>query len=225
MRVLIAGQKRFGRAVLEMLLRRGCEIAAVSCPDQDDDKLRIGAVNACLPILPTRLTASMVPDGLDIIIAAHCHSFLSAATRRRAELGALGFHPSLLPRHRGRSAVEWAIRMGEPVTGGTVYWMNDTVDGGPIAAQDWCHIPPGTTARDLWREELMPIGLRLFSQVLDLAENGHIVADPQDTALATWEPAIDGVPPLWRPDSPMLGSSRYQVIHREEARSHALHAS
>lgn len=182
-------------------------------------------MNRSLPILPARLTSAMVSDGLDLIVAAHCHAFLSAATRRKAELGALGFHPSLLPLHRGRSAVEWAIRMGEKVTGGTVYWMNDTVDGGPIAAQDWCHIRQGTTARELWRDSIMPIGLRLFAQVIRLATTGKVVAEPQDSGFATWEPAIDNVPPLWRPDSPMLGSSRYQVITAEEARSPARHVA
>ncbi len=216
MRILIAGQKRFGRAVLELLRRRGDDIAAVSCPESEEDSLHIGAMNYRLPVLPSKLTASMVPPGVDLIIAAHCHSFLSAATRSKAELGALGFHPSLLPRHRGRSAVEWAIRMQEPVTGGSLYWMDDTVDGGPIAAQDWCFIPPSISPSELWRDHIMPIGLRLFSQVLSLADQRKIVAEPQEVSIATWEPAIDGVPQLWRPDVPMLGSSRFQVVPREE---------
>ena len=216
MRILIAGKKRFGRSVLDLLSRSGHEIAAVSCPNQDADPLFAAAIDARLPVLPERLTASMVPDRTDLIVAAHCHSYLSAATRNRAGLGALGFHPSLLPRHRGRSAIEWAIRMRDPITGGTAYWMNETVDGGPIAAQEWCFIPDGISARDLWRETIMPIGLRLISRAVELAATGRIVATPQNTSLATWEPAIDGVPPLWRPDVPMLGSSRYQVIPREE---------
>lgn len=212
MRILIAGQRRFGRAVLELLLRRGDEIAAVSCPDTTADQLHVGALNRGLPILPARLTAALVPEGLDLIIAAHCHAYLSAATRRRAELGVLGYHPSLLPRHRGRSAVEWALRFGEPFTGGTLYWFNDTVDGGPIADQETVFIRPGDTARELWRRELLPLGLRLFERTLARLDRGVVIAEPQDPDLATWEPALDGVPPLWRPDVPMIGSARFNVI-------------
>lgn len=141
---------------------------------------------------------------------------MHAQTRSRAELGALGYHPSLLPRHRGRSAIEWAVRFGEAVTGGTVFWLNDTVDGGPIAGQEFCHVQPGDDARELWARELAPTGLRLFERVFDELERGVVRAVPQDTALATWEPALDGVPPLWRPDVPRLGSSRWQVVTTAE---------
>jgi methionyl-tRNA formyltransferase len=154
-----------------------------------------------------------------LIVAAHCHTFISAKTRRLAELGALGFHPSLLPRHRGRSAIEWAIRFGEKITGGSLYWFSDVVDGGPIAARDWCFIRPGESASELWAREIAPMGLRLFSRVFDALERGVVVAEPQDADLATWEPAIDAVPPLWRPDALLLGSSKYQTVTSErEAR-------
>ncbi|MEO8351395.1 MAG: formyltransferase family protein, partial [Chthoniobacteraceae bacterium] len=175
------------------------------------------ALNRGLPIHEARaLTAAMMPAGATLIVAAHCHSFISAKTRSRAELGALGFHPSLLPRHRGRSAIEWSIRFGERTTGGTVYWLNDVVDGGPIAAQEHCFIQKDDSARDLWARELAPRGLRLFRRVFDDLERGIVRAIPQDPELATWEPAIDGVPPLWRPDVPQIGTSRFQrVIMRE----------
>ena len=60
--------------------------------------------------------------------------------------------------------------------------------------------------------ELAPIGLRLFSRVFDELERGVRRAVLQDAELATWEPALDGVPPLWRPDVPQLGSSRFQTV-------------
>lgn len=212
MRVVIAGQKRFGRDVLELVCARGWEVAAVFCP-QGDEKLRICAMNRRLPVHEAcELTAARMPAGVELIVAAHCHTFISAKTRAKAELGALGYHPSLLPRHRGRSAIEWALRYGEAVTGGSVYWMNDVVDGGPVAAQDFCLIRPEDNARDLWARELAPMGLRLFGQVFAELERGIVRAVPQDTALATWEPALDGVPPLWRPDVPQLGSSRFQTV-------------
>jgi methionyl-tRNA formyltransferase len=198
--------------VLELVLARGWKVAAVSAP-AGDDKLRIGALNHRLPLIDVgSFNASTMPNGCDMIVAAHCHSYISARTSLKAELGALGFHPSLLPRHRGRSAVEWAVRFGDPVTGGSVYWFNDVVDGGPVAAQDWCFIRPGDTARELWARELAPMGLRLFSQAFDDLERGIVRAVPQDADQATWEPAIDGVPPLWRPDSLMLGASKYAVV-------------
>ena len=105
-------------------------------------------------------------------------------------LGALGYHPSLLPRHRGRDAVRWAIHMGDHVTGGTVYWMDDGADTGPMAAQGWCWVRPGDTAEELWRRDLGPLGVRLFARALGAIEAGCPLAVPQDPELATWEPAF-----------------------------------
>jgi methionyl-tRNA formyltransferase len=146
-----------------------------------------------------------MPAGVDLIVTAHSHDFVGRATRLKARHGALGYHPSLLPRHRGRSSIDWAIRFGERITGGTVYWLTDTVDGGPIAAQEACHIPAHETPLDLWARELAPMGLRLFRRVLREIDAGVVVAVDQDNSLATWEPSIDNLPRLFRPDLPMLG--------------------
>jgi len=212
MRILIAGQKRFGRAILDLAVRRGHEIAAVACPSEEGDQLLVGAINRGLPILHGHLSSAMMPAGVDLIVAAHCHTFLSEKTRLRSELGALGFHPSLLPRHRGRSAIEWAIRMGEKITGGSLYWLKNTVDGGPLAAQSYCFIRKDDTASSLWRRELFPMGVRLFEEAFEQLERGVVVASPQNPDHATWEPAIDSVPPLKRNDLPMLGSSRFRIV-------------
>lgn len=206
MKVIIAGQKRFGRDVAHIVATRlGWEIMAISCPINHEDKLHIYAMNHKLPVIPAgQLRSDRIPEGCDLIVAAHCHDFISRKTRHRAKLGALGYHPSLLPRHRGRSAVEWAIRFGERITGGTVYWMNETLDGGPIAAQQSVFIRKDDTARELWIRELAPLGLKLFEDVFDQLDRGIVSRTPQPVDQATWEPAIDGVPPLHRPELELL---------------------
>ena len=213
MKILLCGQKRFGRETFNLLRRLGHELLGVVCPVEGEDKLHVGALNAGVPVIPSgTLNAETCPDGLDLIIAAHSHDFIGRRTRQKALLGALGYHPSLLPLHRGRDAIRWAIRMNERVTGGTVFWLNDTVDGGPIAAQDWCFIQPDDDARSLWERQLMPIGLRLFEKVLaDLNQKRWVRVD-QDPALATWEPAIAGQPRLFRPDLLQIGSNGFTIL-------------
>lgn len=210
MNVFLAGQKRFGRDVAALILARpGWRLHGVSCPVHAPaaglDKLHIFALNHGLPVVPSgQLRADRIPAGCDLIVAAHCHDFISRKARLRARLGALGYHPSLLPRHRGRSAIEWALRMGEAVTGGTVYWLNETLDGGPVAAQEHVFVRPGDTARDLWARELAPLGLTLFGRVFDDLDQGRVPSEPQPVELATWEPALSGVPPLHRPELELL---------------------
>ncbi len=210
----------FGAAVLSLAISRGHEIAGVCSPAFASDgirpdRLRSSAELARVPWMEEgQLSAATLPIGVDLIIAAHSHRYIGRPTRLRARLGAVGYHPSLLPLHRGRDAVRWALHMGEKVTGGTVYWLADGVDDGDIAAQGHVLIRPGERAEDLWQRALFPIGLKLFDRVLGDLESGILVRVPQDHLLATWEPARDRQP-IHRPELPQLGEiDGFNVVRR-----------
>jgi methionyl-tRNA formyltransferase len=185
MRIFLIGQKWLGAEVLELLRRRGHEVVGCCAPEGD----RLAKAAGDLVVAPGQLAPEALPDGLDLIVCAHAHIFVKAALRERARLGALGYHPSLLPRHRGRDAVVWTIKMGDPIAGGSIYWLDDGADTGPIAAQEHCFVHPGDTADTLWRRALGPLGLQLFEKVLGDLEQGRVVRLAQDEAAATWEPS------------------------------------
>lgn len=210
MNIYLCGQKYFGRLVLEMILGEGYPVVGVSAPTPTGDKIdRLWGLADLkqLPLLPAgQLNATTLPAGIDLIVCAHSHDYIGRKTRNRCKLGAIGYHPSLLPLHRGRDAVRWAVKLRERVTGGTVFWLNDTVDGGPIAAQRHAFIRPEWTAEELWRESLQSLGVDLLRKTLRDIANGVIVRVPQDHRLATWEPALDP-PALYRPDLPQIGDT------------------
>lgn len=226
MRIYLCGQKLFGQATLQLLREMGHQVVGVSAPRESrsgkSDSLRESAGVLNIPRLPAgQLNATTLPADVDLIVCAHSHDFIGRATRQKARIGAIGYHPSLLPLHRGRDAIRWTLRDGDKVSGGSVYWLNDTVDGGPIAAQDFCFVQPGDTPESLWRRDLFPLGLRLFEKVLNDIERGVLVQIPQDPRLATWEPSFNP-PPLRRPDLPMLTDGRNKgflvATTREDAR-------
>nr|WP_239084984.1 formyltransferase family protein [Streptomyces halstedii] len=140
-----------------------------------------------------------IPEKADIIVAAHSHAFIGRRTRARAGVAAIGYHPSLLPLHRGRDAIRWAIRDGDKVTGGSVYHLTERTDGGPVAAQEHVIVPPDSTAESLWREHLAPLGVRLLLRVVNDLANDVRIEVPQDEKLATWEPSMDSAP-LYKPE-------------------------
>jgi methionyl-tRNA formyltransferase len=91
------------------------------------------------------------------------------------------------------AAVEWTIKEGDPIAGGTIYHLADRMDAGAIAAQDWCFVKKGETARELWERALAPMGLRLLAQVIrHVKETGALPARPQDEQFATRAPRLDG---------------------------------
>ncbi|MFH8403814.1 formyltransferase family protein [Streptomyces sp. NPDC018019] len=211
MNIYISGQGAFAVQVADALWDEGHKIAGVAAPrlrkghsDEGNamswDRLRSWAFPRDVPWTDSaELRAMHVPDGVDVIVAAHSHAFIGRRTRARATVAAIGYHPSLLPLHRGRDAIRWTIRDGDKVTGGSVYHLTERTDAGPIAAQEHLFVPPGATVQSLWREHLAPLGVRLLVRVVaDLAE-GRRIEVPQDEKLATWEPAMDA-PPLFKPE-------------------------
>lgn len=208
MRVLIAGQKWFGAEVFRAVRGLpGVEVAAVCAPldGGKPDRLRAQAELRGVAVVPAgTLRVGSMPGGIDLIVAAHSHDFIGERTRQRARWGGIGYHPSLLPLHRGRDAVRWAIRTRERVTGGSVYRLSNRMDGGDVLAQEHVFIRPDDTAEELWRRDLAPLGVRLLAGVVAAyAAGGYVRGKAQGEDLATWEPSIDR-PPAFRPDLLML---------------------
>lgn len=192
MNIYLVGQKWLGEQALAALAADGHEVVGVCAPGPAD-RLWQAAAGGSVPVIGNGdLFAGRLPAPIDLVVAAHAHVFIPAAVRDAARHGAVGYHPSLLPRHRGRDAVWWTILMGDPIAGGTVYQLDDGMDTGPVLARDWCFVRPGDTAALLWRRDLAPLGLRLLRLVVASIALGTAVAIPQDEALATAEPPIGG---------------------------------
>jgi methionyl-tRNA formyltransferase len=192
LKLTLVGSRYFGAAALERLLKEGIEIARVIVP-ATDDRLGVAAKAAGLEVVvlddPLIVPAEAVADGTDLIVAAHSHARVSSDALARSRLGGIGFHPSLLPRHRGIAAVEWTIQEGDPIAGGSIYHLAERMDAGAIAAQDWCFVRKGETARELWERALAPMGLDLLVRVIREAKTtGKLPATPQDEQFATRAP-------------------------------------
>ena len=194
MKCTLVGSRYFGTMVLEALRTEQVEIVRVVVPAADD-RLALAAHAAGLPINvlenPKIVPGSAIAEGTDLIVAAHTHARVSNEALARSRLGGIGYHPSLLPRHRGIAAIEWTLREGDPIAGGSVYHLAEHWDAGAIAAQDWCFVAKGETARELWERALAPLGIELLTRVVRLAvANGVLPAYPQDERFATRAPMI-----------------------------------
>jgi methionyl-tRNA formyltransferase len=195
MKCALVGSRFFGASVLTALREvSGIEINCVVAPAADD-RLALAAQKAGIPVHimsnPKIVPGEAIAEGTDVIIAAHTHARISDEALARARLGGVGYHPSLLPRHRGIAAVEWTILSGDPIAGGSVYHLADGWDKGGIAAQDWCFVAKNDDARSLWERSLAPMGLRLLCEVVAHARDaGELPAKPQDESFATKAPMI-----------------------------------
>src|ERR1700758_5630253 len=194
MRVNLGGSRHFGVTTLNMLRQRGVDIVRVVVHDGEDRlaaAARAAGIEVTVQANPKLVVASEIAPNTDLIVTAHSHARVSKEALGAAKLGGIGYHPSLLPRHRGLAAVEWTIREGDPITGGTVYHLADRMDAGAIAAQEWCFVKKGETARELWERALAPLGLKLLGEMIDYAKaHNDLPARPQDEQFATKAPAL-----------------------------------
>lgn len=195
MKCALIGSKYFGASIFEALRQLpGVEFVSVVAPAADD-RLALAAQAAGIAphilVNPRFVPGAAVAEGIDLIVAAHTHARVSDAALARARLGGVGYHPSLLPRHRGIAAVEWTILAGDPIAGGSVYHLADGWDAGAVAAQDWCFVLRGDTARTLWERALAPMGLALLSKVVGQArDEGRLPSYEQDARFATKAPLL-----------------------------------
>ncbi|HWX63090.1 formyltransferase family protein [Bradyrhizobium sp.] len=194
MRITLVGSRHFGVTTLNMLRERGVEVVRVVVADAEDRLVaaaQAAGIEVTVQANPKLVVAAEIAPQTDLIVTAHSHARVARQALAAARLGGIGYHPSLLPRHRGIAAVEWTIREGDPIAGGTIYHLADRMDAGAIAAQDWCFVKPGETARELWERALAPLGQRLLAEVIDYAKaHGSLPAKPQDEQFATKAPSL-----------------------------------
>src|SRR5882757_2105887 len=138
MRITLVGSRHFGVTTFNMLREHGVEIARIVVHDAED-RLAAAAKAAGIEVVvqadPRIVTAAEIASDSDLIVTAHSHARISREALAAARLGGIGYHPSLLPRHRGMAAIEWTIKEGDPIAGGTIYHLADRMDAGAIAAQ------------------------------------------------------------------------------------------
>ena len=209
MKIFICGQKSFGLAVLKRLYEDGHEIVGIAPPPQQKykDKMVGFAMLKGIPIISDceNLVSDMIPEGTDLVISAHSHWIISDRILDKCKHGGIGFHPSLLPRHRGQDAIRWAVHMGDAITGATIYNLRSPIcDGGDILSQRVVFIDPAWDYHDLWRH-IFPIGVDMISDAVKVIERHEDKWEPQNEAFATWEPSWDR-PRLRRPELIMLGA-------------------
>lgn len=197
MRIVVHGQQAFGQRVLEALLERGEEVIAVYCAPEKEgqrpDPLKEAALAHQLPIYqPRSFRRQAVADEFavlqaDLCVMAYVTLFVPEAILNLPTHGTIQYHPSLLPRHRGPSSINWPIIGGESKTGLTIFWPDNGLDTGPILLQKEVEIQAADTLGSLYFNQLFPLGVEALLEAVDRVRNGSAPKIPQDETQATYE--------------------------------------
>ena len=197
MRIAIVGQSDFGKAALEAFLDRGDAVAGVFCapekPGAAADPLRLAAEQRSIPVY--QLKSLKTPEayetlkalGVDLGVMAYVLQFVPQDFATIPPHGMIQYHPSLLPRYRGPSSINWPIIRGDTRTGLTIFRPTDGLDEGPILLQKETPIGPDDTLGSVYFDRLFPMGIAALQEAADLVVNGGGAGSVQDESQASYE--------------------------------------
>jgi methionyl-tRNA formyltransferase len=197
MRIAIVGQRDFGTAVLEAFLAGGDTVAGVFCapekPGTPPDPLRLAAEQRHIPVYQfTSLKTEEARQALraletDLGVMAYVLQFAPQDFVTIPRHGMIQYHPSLLPRYRGPSSINWPIIHGDTQTGLTIFRPTDGLDEGPILLQKETPIGPDDTLGSVYFDRLFPMGVAALQEAADLVVNRGAVGRVQDETRASYE--------------------------------------
>ena len=196
MRIVLIGETAFGEKVLDTLVKRGEDIVGVytspDIPGKTNPVKQLALQLGIATFQPKRVRAPEVYDeyvklrpGLNIM--AYVTSILPESILNYPRLGSIQWHPSLLPKHKGGSAISWAIINGDTKTGITIFWPDKGIDTGPILLQKEAEIPPDDTAGSLYFNKLFPLGVEGIVESVELIKKGAAPRIAQDESQSTYE--------------------------------------
>jgi methionyl-tRNA formyltransferase len=198
MRIILIGQAAFAEKTLEKLLDKGEEILAVYCPPDipggKPDPVKQKALQLGIPVLQHKsfkapeVREEFVALNADLAILAFVSYIVPPQVFSVPRLGSICFHPSLLPKYRGASAINWALIKGESVTGLTLFWVDKGIDTGPILLQKQVKVEPDDTTGSLYFNKIFPLGIEAISEAVDLIKAGNPPRIVQDESKATYDP-------------------------------------
>lgn len=197
MKIAIVGQQDFGKAVLEAFLARGDEVAGVFCapekPGTRPDALRTAAQEKGVEVFQFQSLKSddarsaMKKLGAELGVMAFVLQFAPQDFIGIPKHGTIQYHPSLLPRYRGPSSINWPIARGDTKTGLTIFRPTDGLDEGPVILQKETRIGPDDTLGTVYFDRLFPMGVQALLEAADLVVAGRHRELAQDESQATYE--------------------------------------
>uniref|UniRef100_A0A1A8A6T8 formyltetrahydrofolate dehydrogenase n=2 Tax=Nothobranchius TaxID=28779 RepID=A0A1A8A6T8_NOTFU len=201
LKLAIIGQSVFGQEVYINLRKQGHKVVGVfTVPDKDGkaDPLATAAEKDGTPVFKFprwRVKGKPIPDvveayksvGAELNVMPFCSQFIPMNVIDHPEHGSIIYHPSILPLHRGASAINWTLIHGDRRAGFTVFWADDGLDTGPILLQRECSVEPNDTVDTLYNRFLFPEGIKAMVESVQLIADGKAPRIPQTEEGASYE--------------------------------------
>ena len=199
MRIVVNGMQAFGKAVVDKLVERGENVVGIYGADEKPggrkDPINEAAETHGIPLyqLPSFKTDEALEHikGLDadLCVMAYVIKFVPSSFLNVPKYGSIQYHPSLLPKHRGPSSINWPIIQGSKRTGLSIFWPDDGLDTGPVLLQKEVEIGPDDTLGSIYFDKLFPMGVDAMVEAIDLVKKGtapKVIQDESQFSYESW---------------------------------------
>uniref|UniRef100_A0A673NEG8 10-formyltetrahydrofolate dehydrogenase n=1 Tax=Sinocyclocheilus rhinocerous TaxID=307959 RepID=A0A673NEG8_9TELE len=201
MKLALIGQSLFGQEVYTNLRKQGHKVVGVfTVPDKDGkaDPLAVVAEKDGTPVFKFprwRVKGKPIPEvveaykavGAELNVMPFCSQFVPMNVIGFPKHGSIIYHPSVLPRHRGASAINWTLIEGDKKAGFSIFWADDGLDTGPILLQKECPVEPNDTVDTLYNRFLFPEGIKAMVEAVQLIADGKAPKIHQSEEGASYE--------------------------------------
>ncbi len=186
LKVAIIGQSQFGAEVYKVLHKQGHKVVGVfTVPDIQGrpDPLAQTAEEDGVQVFKFqrwRKKGQPLPEvvdqykqtGAELNVMPFCSQFIPMEVINYPKHQSICYHPSLLPRHRGASAINWTLMQGDKKAGFTVFWADDGLDTGPILLQRATSVDPHETVDILYNRFMYPEGIKAMGEAVQMVADG-----------------------------------------------------
>ncbi|KAG5900089.1 hypothetical protein JTB14_016059 [Gonioctena quinquepunctata] len=225
LRIAIIGQSAFAVDVLRILKQHGHIIVGVFTildKGKREDPLAKAAKDEDIPVFKIkawRRAGKPLPEILelyqsvnaDLNVLPYCSQFIPMEVINYPRLKSICYHPSLLPRHRGASSINWTLICGDKKAGLSIFWADDGLDTGPIVLQEECNVDENDTVDTLYKRFLYPVGVSAVARAVNMVADGSAPKLVQSEKGATYDPMLNK-PELQKIDWTKTGKDLHNFI-------------
>jgi len=183
MKIALFGEDVFTATVLQSLLDKNHHVLLIVCPlysNNNHNRLQsIAEQNKIEFIREKDVNSDFIKGRLekaqpDLLISVHLRKILKKEIFSIPGKGAINVHPSLLPKYRGLSPQHQAIIHGDPESGVTVHYIEESVDTGDILMQVTIPIDKDDYISD-FQFKMLEVYKQIVSDAIDRIENNSFV--------------------------------------------------
>jgi len=205
LKIAIIGQSPFATEVYRSILKDGHSIVGIfTIQDKNgkQDPVAAAGEKDGIPVFKFkswRRKGEPIPEvleqyksvGAELNVMPYCSQFIPLEVVNLPVYKSICYHPSILPRHRGASAISWTLIEGDTTGGFTIFYPDDGLDTGNILLTRECKVSINDTVDSIYKSFMYPEGIKAMAEAVKMIAEDRAPTIKQPEVGATYDPFLN----------------------------------